>query len=219
MAMWLPLSKSKKHKELSSRVRPRGEEIRAVVDAKHTSAEDRYIDHLTSKARVAAEHNKKVGHVAVGSKWADLLILNERKINVEMNLQAHTARREAALNRTAAKGASEVDKVAAAVAALQDAEVTNGRKSMWRVQAASERRAAELERRAAKGAAQSEKVEAAAAKLQAEADAKAVQLQERLARADLYKADAKAERESKKIAKQTAADARREEAVRGRGER
>ena len=118
--MFVPLRPSTKHNELSQQAPlPRGAAAKDAMVSKHDSAEERYMTTLTSKIGHAAAHNEKVGHVAAGSRMADVLVYNERKLNFDRNMDDHNTRHEAAIKAKARKGTQEVNKVAAAVAALQ----------------------------------------------------------------------------------------------------
>ena len=209
--MFVPLRPSTKHNELSQQAPlPRGAAAKDAMVSKHDSAEERYMTTLTSKIGHAAAHNEKVGHVAAGSRMADVLVYNERKLNFDRNMDDHNTRHEAAIKAKARKGTQEVNKVAAAVAALQDAAVVNAKAHEEAMRSASERRAAVIGTITAKAAAVSEKVGRSAHAFEQECEFRAQRLTEKLERAEAFKAGVHEEEVSKALAKREGATARLE---------
>ena len=211
MSFFAPLRPSAKHESLANQAPlPRGAEAKAKVEATHAGAENRYVSNLVSKVESAAKHNQKAASVATGAKWADVLVSAERKVNVDKNMQEHEARRDAQLKLKAGKGTDEVNKVATAVAALQDAAVVSAKAHVTTMNEATARRQEALGRIAAKGAAQSAKVERSAEAFEAECELRAQQLTERLDAAAEAKELLAAEPVAKAKAKQEGATARLE---------
>ena len=96
------------HEKLAARpAPPRGEAIRAKIEALHAKAEGAAYANLSVKATAAAEHNLKVAAVATGSKWAEKLVFAERKMNVENDLSAHEVRAAKQVIAKAAKASAE----------------------------------------------------------------------------------------------------------------
>ena len=147
-----------------------------------------------------------------------VLRLPQRKINANLNMTEHVSRQQAELHKVKQKATAEVNKVAAAVAALQDAEVIKARELAEAETAAAARAAGEVQNKAEKGRKQSRKVKAAAAKLQAEAEAKAAILAADLAaaserrQAELERRAAKGSKEVDKVSLATWAMAHETEA-------
>ena len=209
--MFVPLRPSTKHNELSQQAPlPRGSQAKEKVVTKINEAEERYMTTLTSKIGQAAAHNEKVGHIAAGARMADVLVYNERKLNFDRSMEDHSTRHEAALKAKARKGTQEVNKVAAAVAALQDAAVVNAKAHEEAMRSASERRAAAIDTIAAKAAAVSDKVGRSAGAFEQECEFRAQRLAEKLERAEAFKAGLHEEEVTKTRAKREGATARLE---------
>lgn len=122
--MWVPMSSPQKHAELKAREPPaRGESIREKIDRLHLEAERRALSAIADRKATAQLHNIQAECVATGSKMAEALVFAERQINIESNMKAHDERHKQHIKNVAAKGTAEVNKVAAAVAALQDASI------------------------------------------------------------------------------------------------
>ena len=212
--MWVPLKSTSKHDELKTRpAAARGDSIKLKIDALHAGAEERAMGSLTEKAAAAAMHNQKASAVATGAKMADTLVFHERRLNVAMDEAVHHERAALEVKKRKAKGTREVNKVAAAIAALQDAQEDKAEAQAEAEAAAEERRLQHLGKVAAKGAAASEKVGKAAAKLQAETEAKAEAIDARIARAEISRCEAYYEKVTKEHAKHEAVLAKREAAT------
>jgi len=161
---------------------PRGEAAKPALEAKHASAEHRFMVQRDARVGAAARHNAKAGSLPKRTRSARRRALQERKNAQNMEMAAAAERHAVVVNGVARKGRDEVVKVKLAVAALQyveaDVALQDAREQELTMQAALRRRAATLEAIAQRGHAESEKVEQAAARVQAETEAKAERLHE-----------------------------------------
>jgi hypothetical protein len=167
----------KKHDELLARSPPlRAEALKPKVEARHEAAEHRAQLQTEHRRGRAARHNLKAETLPLEVAAARAAAAHDQRLHDEMRQLRATAVHEDALQARRTKGATEVNKVQAALffKELSDANMAleNGRLQDERMAAAEERHAAELERVAARGLAESEKVERATRFREAEVEGK-----------------------------------------------